>query len=56
MKESTKEIRKICLFFFFLPQSMWDLSFPIKDQTHGPCLGSTVLTTKSDREIPGKYF
>lgn len=33
----------MCVFFFFfaVPLSMWDLSFPTKDQTHVPCSGST---------------
>ena len=30
--------------------SLWNLSFPTKDQTHAPCIGSAALTT----EQPGK--
>ena len=41
-----------CLFVFPFWQchSMWDLSSPTRDQTHAPCSGSAVLTTKP----PGK--
>ena len=27
---------------FFWPRGMWDLRFPIRDQTHTPCTGSTA--------------
>ena len=39
----------VCFFVFdfvlAIPQSMWDLSSPIRDQTHAHCTESRVLTT-----------
>ena len=44
------------LFFFLMPVlcGIWDLNSPIRDRTHAPCAGNTVLTTG----LPGKspYF
>ena len=42
-------------FFFFLasPLSMQDLSFPTRDQTYAPCIGSSeFLTTGQSRKSP----
>ena len=38
------------IFFLAMLHGMWDLSSLTRDQTHVPCIGSTVLTT----ELPGK--
>ena len=32
-------------FFLAMPRSMWDTSYPNRDQTRAPCIGSAVLTT-----------
>ena len=44
-----------CLFYvMFFGQSMWDLGFPAKDQTHTPCIGRWSLNHWTTREVPVK--
>ena len=31
---------------------MWDLSSPIRDQTHVPCIGRQILNHWTTREVP----
>ena len=38
------------LFFFDMPQRMWDLSFPAQDWTHTPCSGSEEFNHRTTRE------
>ena len=35
-----------------LPDGMWDLSFPTRDQTRFPCLGKQILNHWTAREVP----
>lgn len=43
-------IRFVCFFFPAMLCSMWDVSYPTREWTHVPCIGSAVLTTG----LPGK--
>ena len=39
-----------------LPHSMWDLSFPTRDQTHVPYIGKWILNHWTTRESPVAYI
>ena len=39
-----------------LPQGMWDLSFPARDQTHIPWTGRGILNHWTTREVPKPYI
>lgn len=44
------------LFHLAAPQSIWDLSSLIQDQTHAPALGRQCLNHQSTREVPESKF
>ena len=44
------------MFWFFGPQSTWDLSLPTRDQTHTPCIGRQSLNHWTTREVPTMIF
>ena len=41
---------------FFWPRGMWDLSSPIGDRTHTPCIGKQGLIHWTAREVPLVYL
>ena len=43
-------------FFFFWPHGMWDLSFPTKDWTHAPGIGSTEFQPLACWGSPGRVL
>ena len=44
------------LFYFVLPQGMWDLSSRARDQTCTPCIGRQSLIHWTSREVPSLRF
>ena len=44
------------MFWFLWARSMWDLSFPTRDQTHSPALEAKVLITGLPVKSPGLEF
>ena len=38
-----------------LVHGIWDLGFPTRDQTHGPCSGRQILNHWVTREVPPQY-
>ena len=52
------EFVTILLLFYvlvFWSQGMWDLSSPIKDRTHTPCIGRRSLNHWTTREVPVNF-
>ena len=39
-----------------LPHSVWDFSFPTRDWTHVPCIGTQILNHWPTREVPKGCF
>ena len=46
----------LCLFLFFWPWGIWDLSSLNKDQTHDACIGRWGLHRWTIREVPVPQF
>jgi len=41
-----------CSAWASLSHSMWDLSSPVRDQTHIPCIGRQILNHWTTKEVP----
>ena len=46
----------LCFGLFFWPWSIWDLSSPVRDQTHTSCIGWQNLNHWTTKEVPQVQF